>query len=199
MTPLITVHIVLGTICLTVSLIHLLISFRKENSRTDLLFSLMAFGIAGGLYLDTVMYRAASVEVFNTAFKTHIYFDVLLWISLIWFIGAYTGTARRPLLILSTLCYAVAGIANALSPYGVLYGEITGLETLTLAWGEMIVYAVGTPNPWRYVAESVAPCPWGRPSFSSSSWPTSTEPSWTSGSSARRTPWASPSWPSSLS
>ena len=154
MTPLITVHIVLGTICLTVSLIHLLISFRKENSRTDLLFSLMAFGIAGGLYLDTVMYRAASVEVFNTAFKTHIYFDVLLWISLIWFIGAYTGTARRPLLILSTLCYAVAGIANALSPYGVLYGEITGLETLTLAWGEMIVYAVGTPNPWRYVADA---------------------------------------------
>jgi len=154
MTPLITVHIVLGTVCLTVGLIHLFISLRKEDSRADFLFSLMAFGIAGGLYLDTVMYRAASVEVFNTAFKTHIYFDVLLWISLIWFIAAYTGTARRSLLILSTLCYAVAGVVNFLSPYGVLYGEITGLATLTLSWGETLVYAEGTPNPWRYVADA---------------------------------------------
>lgn len=154
MSPLIASHIVLGTICLTVGLIHLLISFRKENFRTDVLFSLMTLGIAGGLYLDTLMYRAASVAAFNAAFKIHIYFDVLLWISLIWFIAAYTGTARRPLLILSTLCYAVAGIVNFLSPYGVLYGEITGLETLTLDWGEKIVYAVGTPNPWRYVADA---------------------------------------------
>jgi len=154
MSPLITVHIVLGTVCLTVGLIHLFINLRKENSREDLLFSLMAFGIAGGLYLDTVMYRAASVAEFNTAFKIHIYFDVLLWISLIWFIAAYTGMARRPLLILATLCYAVAGIVNFLSPYGVLYGEITGLATLTLSWGETLVYAEGTPNPWRYVADA---------------------------------------------
>jgi len=153
MSPLIIGHVVVGTVCLTVGVIHLLISLRKEDSRSDFLFSLMAFGIAGGLFFDIWMYRAASVGEFNAAFKTHIYFDILLWISMIWFIAAYTGTARRPLLVIPTLCYAVAGIVNFISPYGVLYGEITGLEMLTLPWGEEIVYAAGTSNPWRYVAD----------------------------------------------
>ncbi|MFC1657487.1 sigma-54 interaction domain-containing protein [Candidatus Moduliflexota bacterium] len=154
MSPLITGHIILGTLCLTLGLLHLLISFRKEDSRADSLFSLMAIGVAAGLYIDTWMYRATLVSEFNTAFKIHISFDVLLWISMIWFIAAYTGTARRPLLAASTLCYAAAAVINILSPYGILYGEITGLETMTLPWGESVVYAVGSLNPLRYVADA---------------------------------------------
>lgn len=153
MPPLITVHIALAAACLTFGFIHLLISFRKNDYRADLLFSVMAICIAAGLFIDTLMYRASSVEDFNTAFKVHITFDAALWISMIWFIAAYTGTARRSLLLLPTLCYAGAGIANLLSPFGLLYGEITGLETLVLPWGEEIVYAAGTPNRWRWFAD----------------------------------------------
>jgi PAS domain S-box-containing protein len=154
MSPLIAAHIVIGTVCLTVGLMHLLLGLRKDDKKADLLFAVMAISIASGMYLDILMYRASSVEGFNAAFKIHVNFDVIFWICTIWFISAYTGTARRLLVLLPTVCYAVAGVVHLVSPYGILYGEITGLETMALPWGEEVVYAAGTPNPWRYVADA---------------------------------------------
>ena len=123
MSPLIAGHIVIGTVCLTVGLIHLMIGLRKKKAGTDILFAVMAICIAAGMYLDIGMYRAATVGEFNRVFKIHVSFDVIFWISTIWFIRFYTGTARRPLLLLPTVCYAAAQDPPVQSARGIVFAD----------------------------------------------------------------------------
>ena len=48
MSPLVAAHSIIGTVCLTVGLMHLLVGLRKEDGKGDLLFAAMVIGIACG-------------------------------------------------------------------------------------------------------------------------------------------------------
>ncbi|MBW1773547.1 MAG: hypothetical protein JRJ82_11740, partial [Deltaproteobacteria bacterium] len=85
--------------------------------------------------------------------RLQITFEGVLWITLIWFIAFYTGTARRVLAIAATIAYALAVIVNIISPYGVVYAGIEKFYQITLPWGEVLSYASGPANPWRFVAD----------------------------------------------
>ncbi len=153
MGPLIIADIIIGSICFTVALLHLVVFLRRQDLKADLFFAIMSVGAAGSALSEAWVYRTTTVEAFNTAFKVQITFQCMMWISLIWFIMVYTGMARRLLAIALTAAYALAVIINILSPFGVIYSKITALHSVSLPWGELITYATGTVNPWRFIAD----------------------------------------------
>ena len=57
MLPLAAVHVIKGTACLTVGLLHLLVGLQKEERRIDRLFSVMAICMTLRIYLGIFMYR----------------------------------------------------------------------------------------------------------------------------------------------
>jgi transcriptional regulator with PAS, ATPase and Fis domain len=153
MGPLIIANIIIGSVCSTVALLHLVVFLRRQDLKANLFFAIMSMGAAGSALSEAWVYRATTVEAFNTAFKVQITFQGMMWISLIWFIMVYTGMARRLLAIALTAAYALAVIINVISPFGLIYSKITALHSVTLPWGELITYATGTANPWRFIAD----------------------------------------------
>ncbi len=153
MGPLVITDIIVGSVCLTVGLLHLMIFMRRRERRVDLAFSLVAVCAAASAFSEPWVYGASTVEAFARATKMMVTFQGVLWISLIWFIVLYTGTARRWLAFASTAAYLLAVLINLLSPYGVLYADVTALHSVALPWGERITSARGTANPWRVLAD----------------------------------------------
>ena len=153
MGPLIIADIIIGSVCLTVALLHLVVFLRRQDLKANLFFAIMSMGAAGSALSEAWVYRATTVEAFNTAFKVQLTFQGLMWVSLIWFIMVYTGMARRLLAIALTAAYALAVIINIISPFGLIYSKITALHSVSLPWGEYITYATGTANPWRFIAD----------------------------------------------
>jgi PAS domain S-box-containing protein len=153
MGPLIIADFVVGGIFLAVALLHLIIFFRRWDRKADLLFALVAVFAAGSVLAEPWMYQAQNLAVFMPAFKVQITFQGLLWISLIWFIVLYTKTTWRWLAIVVTGAYGLAVAVNILSPGGVLYAEVSDLQSIMLPWGERVSYAIGTVNPWRHLAD----------------------------------------------
>jgi PAS domain S-box-containing protein len=153
MGPIIIADIVVGSICFTIALLHLIIYLRRPDSKAEFFFALMCFCAAGNAFSEIWAFRAVTLNLFNSAYKTQITFQGILWISLAWFIFYYTGTTRRWLAFTVTATYALATLINVISPYGVLYLRIDELYQATLPWGERIAFANGPANPWRYVAD----------------------------------------------
>ena len=153
MSPFIIAEIVVGSVCVTMAVVHLVIYFRRPSLKAYLFFALMALCVAANALSEIGVYRAFTIDAFTAAFKVTITIQAVVWISLIWFIVHYTGTSRRSLAMIATAGYAVAALINVLSPYGILYSTIEQISAVTLPWGERIAFASGPANPWRFLAD----------------------------------------------
>ena len=147
---------------LAVGFSHALIYARQPGPKVHLLFALTAFGSAANAIAEAFFYQATSVEAFNVAFKWSNSLNTFWLVALIWFIVVYTagpdplrslGPMRGSVAAALSAVFLVAGIANALMPYGFLYVEITDLHPIVPPWGEQIVVAQGTSNPWRILTD----------------------------------------------
>ncbi|MBW1941448.1 MAG: sigma 54-interacting transcriptional regulator [Deltaproteobacteria bacterium] len=131
----------------------MMIFVRRPELKVDFFFALVCICAAGASFSEIFALRAVNADAFIPAFRLQITFEGVLWITLIWFIAFYTGTARRVLAIAATIAYALAVIVNIVSPYGVVYAGIEKFYQITLPWGEVLSYASGPANPWRFIAD----------------------------------------------
>jgi PAS domain S-box-containing protein len=146
--------ILLGAMCLTISLLLLVIGLRRPYSRTHLTFALSAGAVAAATMLQSWVYTADSLEGFRLAFKWMIGFEAIFWLAAVWFIAFFTGIRNRWLPWLLTALFAFGGLfVHWLSPGGILLSEITQTRSTTLPWGEEIRLPVGPASPWRVVTD----------------------------------------------
>ena len=154
MGPLTITHFVVGGMCLAVALLHMVICIRRPESKADLYFALLCLCTAASVFCEIWVNQAIDLNTFLPAYKAQIAFQGMQWIFLAWFIAFYTGATRRWLAMIVTGAYAVAVIGHFILPYGILYSNINEVHQVTLAWGETIAYAKGSPNIWRFIADA---------------------------------------------
>jgi len=154
MSPLLIADIAVGSICIAVGLLHLAVFVRRRDLKPHLFFALMAIGAGLSVLTDPWMITAETVPSFVSALKFRITFEGILWVALIWFIDAYTQTARRSLVWVLTVAYTLAVLLNLFLPFSILFSQISHLHSVTLTWGENIVSANGALNPWRFLPDA---------------------------------------------
>jgi len=153
MGPIIIIGFIVAGMCLAVALLHSVIFVSRPEEKSDLFFVIMALCAAGGAIAETFIYQASSVAAFNSALKVQLTFHCVMWTALGWFVVYYTGNPKRYAVIALSTAYGAAIAINLLYPYGVLYGTITDIFQVDLAWGESITYANGTVNKWRFLGD----------------------------------------------
>ncbi len=146
-------HIFVGSICLAVSLLHLVIFLRRPEFKVHLIFSIMALCCAVATLLDIGMHKATEVANFALFLKSTNTFQALLWIAFMWFILFYTGNNRRWAVLLVSGLYSLALLLNLVFPHGILFEHIDRLDVVSLPWGERVAFAIGPANPWRLLPD----------------------------------------------
>ena len=107
-------------------------------------FGLAAVASGAATLTEPLLYGADSVGAYVVALRWQVAFLGVSLAGFTWFLKGYCRVER------SRLAYAVLGvlagllIVNFLSPYTLLYAEITGLRSIDLPWGEAIRFADGT-------------------------------------------------------
>jgi len=153
MSPLVAASIAIGSICLTIGALHLVVGRRVPESRLHLWIALAAAFAAGNAFAEPFAYTATAVGPLNTGFKWEVLFQGLCWIALVWYVALYARSTRRWLAAVVSAGYAVALLVHVLSPYGVLFSEITGVAWYQMPWGERYSLPQGAASPWRVVAD----------------------------------------------
>jgi PAS domain S-box-containing protein len=154
MSPLITAQFIICGICLAIGLLHLAIYSRMPKRRAELFFALMCFSTAAGAYFEGLAYQADTIVGYRSVYRLQVNAQAFLWFFMVWFIAAFTGSARRWLAYLVAAAYAIALIVNTFSTNGILYSSMDAMNTSLLPWGERIVYATGPSNPLRLIADA---------------------------------------------
>lgn len=142
----------LSGVCAHAAYTHAAAGLQRPRDPVQILFAMLC-GLTLLFSLSQAWgLRASTVAESIVALKANISVAILLFISFIWFIAAYSTVWPRALLVgLSAAGGLLIGINLAL-PLSLQYGDIRGLRSLHLPWGEDIVAVDGTPSPWLVVA-----------------------------------------------
>ena len=154
--------IVIGGFCLAVGALHIAVglydrsgSITRRRNRTYLLFGLSACFIAGSAFLEPLVYYAQTLSEMVVAFKWMIGFQVAFWLAALWFIVFLTDPPFRWLAYVATGAIVFGGfIIHVLSPGGILYSEVTGIQTVHQPWLDPIRLPTGPANPWRLMTDA---------------------------------------------
>ena len=90
MTPLSVAYVATAAICAMVGLQHLLLALRVEDRRTQLLFSIAAFAVAGDAVMEPRTYFSESAEAFLAGMPWTALFIAIAIVALSWFIALRT-------------------------------------------------------------------------------------------------------------
>jgi PAS domain S-box-containing protein len=146
-------YIFVGSICFTLGFLHLLIFLRRRDLKVDLVFSFLAFAISLSTFFELWAFKTQTLSSYIPLLKATLTVQALLWIAFVWFVYFFTRATRLwPPLLVSGL-YTLALIINLLSPFGILFSEITELTSFSMANGEIIHFANGHANTFRIVAD----------------------------------------------
>jgi signal transduction histidine kinase len=123
---------------------------RRPHDLTHLLFALLSLAVAAHTLAVVVMQTSTSLIDY---LFIHKYFfgptALAVFVCFMWFVACYTTVWPRRFLAAMSLWIALTIALHVLLPFGILYTHISGLNQISLAWGEQIVSARGTPNPLR--------------------------------------------------
>ena len=153
MSLLVSAHLVIVGVCLALGLQHAFVWLRRHDQTAHLLIAIAATAAAANALVEVGMYTASTVEQYGAEIRWSVAFIDLFLGALIWFVVVWTGTARRWLAVGATGVLVVVLVVNFLSPFSIVYSNITALEPLELAWGEVVVSAVGTTSPWKLLGD----------------------------------------------
>ncbi len=153
MTPLSIAFVATAAICAVVGLQHLLLAFRVEDHRPQLLFAVAALAVASDAVLELRMLTASSAANYLRLMPWTALCITTAIVSLSWYIAIRTGVVRRGLLWAITALALVTVVLDF--AVGISYtGPVTLGETL-LPWGESISHVLGATNPLRIVGDIV--------------------------------------------
>lgn len=123
---------------------------RRPRDLTHLLFALLSLSVASHTLAVVVMQRTTNLTDY---LFIHKYFfgptALAVFVCFMWFVACYTNVWPRRFLAAMSLWIALSIALHVLLPFGLLYSHISGLNQISLSWGEQIVSARGTPNPLR--------------------------------------------------
>jgi PAS domain S-box-containing protein len=145
--------IVVAAVCVAVGLQHLLIATRVERRRVRLLFAVAAFAVAADAAVEIRLFRSQTPAEFQALMPWTAVWICIGLIALAWFIQSRTGATRRWLLVLETVLLTATALLDQLLPTGIAFLRVETLREVALPWGEVVRFAVGTPNPWRIVGD----------------------------------------------
>ncbi|EFO81812.1 two-component sensor histidine kinase [Oscillochloris trichoides DG-6] len=130
---------------------HLLIGLaRRPRDYTHILFAVLALAASGFSVAVMGLHTASSLQAYLFIYK-YAYGSTatVAIVTLVWFIGFYTGIRPRRVLLAMSLWFLLLFILHITTPFGIFYAEISGLRQIRLPWGEQIVLAYGKPHPLR--------------------------------------------------
>ena len=153
MTPLSIAYIATAAICAVVGLQHLLLALRVEERRSQFLFAIAAFAVAGDAVFERRMYSAESAEAFLTGMPWTALFIVAAIVALSWYIAVRTNLQHRRLL----WAVSVLGVLTVVLDFtiGISYRGPVEFGMTSLPWGESITHVSGETNPLRIVGDFV--------------------------------------------
>ncbi len=133
-------------------LMHLLLWSKDRRAGVYLLSMLMALSGGASALSELALMHAQSIAAYGVLIQWENLFVFLILVPMVWFVRARLPAARRWLALLITALWSVAIVANWLSPFSLVYSEITGLRSMPTFWGEHFTLAAGPPNPWVHLA-----------------------------------------------
>jgi len=141
-------------VCAMLALLHLLIWAKQRPGRIYLLSSVMAIAAAVNALAELGLLHSVSIERYILILKVENVAIAVILVSMVWFLYLHLKNARRWLAITITVLWALALLANFLSPASLVFAEISELQRLTTFWGEPFTIALGPNNPWKWLADS---------------------------------------------
>jgi two-component system sensor kinase FixL len=138
-------------------LLHLLLWFKDRKAYVYLLSVLMAVSAGAGALSELALMNATSIEAYLVLIRWENLFVYTLLMPMIWFVQARLPTARRWLAVVISILWSVAILVNWLSPYSLVYTEITSLRQMPTFWGERFALGEGPANP-GCICRTSRPC-----------------------------------------
>jgi signal transduction histidine kinase len=138
-------------ICLGTGIFHLFIGLRRQG--TDMkhfTFGLFAVAYSGAVLTGLLMYRAATLPQYLAVDRWNGVFIGVTYIFLIWFVAVYTDVQLMPVLAGLTALFATV-IAAHVTRSTLIHGEIMGLASATLPWGEQITFLEAAESTWEII------------------------------------------------
>ncbi len=80
-------------------------------------------------------------------FKPQVAVEIVAGIFWLWVMAHYTQVKPRRLLWLLTSIFSLLATLNLVLPYGYMWQEVSGLQSINLPWGENYVHLMGIPHP----------------------------------------------------
>jgi PAS domain S-box-containing protein len=134
------------------ALLHLLLWFKDRRTYVYLLPVVMAVSAGAGALTELALMNADSIDSYRKLIQWENLFVYALLLPMVWFVKARLPAARRWLAIVISIAWSVAILINWLSPYSLVYAEITSLEQMPTFWGERFTLAEGPANPWVHLS-----------------------------------------------
>ena len=134
------------------ALLHLLLWFKDRKAYVYLLSVLMAVSAGAGALSELALMNATSIDAYRVLIRWENQFVYTLLLPMVWFVQARLPTARRWLAVVISILWSVAILVNWLSPYSLVYTEITALRQMPTFWGERFTLAEGPANPWVHLS-----------------------------------------------
>jgi two-component system sensor kinase FixL len=134
------------------ALLHLLLWFKNRKAHVYPLSVLMAVSAGASALTELALMNATSIDAYRVLIRWENQFVYTLLLPMIWFVQARLPTARRWLAVVISILWSVAILVNWLSPYSLVYAEITSLRQMPTFWGERFTLAEGSANPWVHLS-----------------------------------------------
>lgn len=145
--------LVLTGICAYAAINHAFIAFSKPFSRVHFLFAVICcLLVAYELVHMYSYYMEVDLSQFVSTLKWEIYIMNFFFLTYLWFIGEYTGTRPRWLLLGLSALTVVLFVVNVVQPFSLQYTEIHRLDHLSLPWGVTVTRPEGRISIAFYVA-----------------------------------------------
>ena len=145
-----------AAICLTIGSFSLIIWFRKRETLAFLFFAIAAFSTAFFAMTDLQYYHGGTITDLVDAVRWANLGVYGLLIGLVWFFYFYFKTARLWLARSITIGWTFLIIINFISANTIVYDQVTGIEIVSLFWGEEFSRLSGSRNFWSHVADFIS-------------------------------------------
>jgi len=151
MTPLSGAFVAAAAICIAAGLQHAVMAWRIDGKKAQILVALASFAVAFDALFERRVLNSVTAEEYLAGMPWTALSSATAVLALSWHIAIRTGLARRWLLwLISALGFATVVLDFTV---GIAFRGPVELSSMTLSWGERIVFASGAANPLRLVAD----------------------------------------------
>jgi two-component system sensor kinase FixL len=144
-----------AAVCLSFAAVHLLVWLNLREARSNLLFAIGASAAAAATMIELAALRADTPAAYGEAIRWMYVPVSVAIVAVVWFVRTYLRAGRLWLAWGITVLRALVLVPNFASYPNASFGEITQIGSMLLL-GEAVAVPVGTPSPWRALAQAAA-------------------------------------------